>query len=136
MFADNFFAACEQMKKLIIYFLIALCIIQHITVLPGCANIIPPGGGPIDSTPPKLVGANPPNFSKNFKGKQVTFTFDEFVEVQNLGENLVVSPTPTVIPRVDYKLHTVTLRLKDTLEENTTYSSNFGNAIRDVHEGN
>jgi Bacterial Ig-like domain len=136
MFADNFLQAANNMKKLIVYFLISLCIIQHITVLPGCANIIPPGGGPVDSTAPELVEANPPNLSKNFKGKQVTFTFDEFVEVQNLTENLVVSPTPIILPRVDYKLHTVTLRLKDTLEENTTYAINFGNAIRDVHEGN
>ena len=124
------------MKKLIIYFLFVLCIIQHITFLPGCANIIPPAGGPIDSTAPVLVEANPPNLSKNFKGKEATFTFDEFVEVQNLTENMVVSPTPIVVPRVDYKLHTVTLKLKDTLEENTTYTINFGNAIRDVHEGN
>ena len=126
----------NNMKKLIVYFLIILCIIQHITVLQGCANIIPPGGGPIDSTPPQLVEANPPNLSKNFKGKQATFTFDEFVQVQNLTENLVVSPTPVILPRVDYKLHTVTLRLKDTLEENTTYTINFGNAIQDVHENN
>ena len=126
----------NNMKKLIIYFLISLCIIQHITVLPGCANIIPPSGGPIDSTAPLLVEANPPNLSKNFKGKQVTFTFDEFVEVQNLAENLLVSPTPIIMPQAPYKLHTVTLKLKDTLEENTTYSINFGNAVRDVHEGN
>ena len=28
------------------------------------------------------------------------------------------------------------MKLKDTLESNTTYSMNFGNAIRDVNEGN
>ena len=37
---------------------------------------------------------------------------------------------------MDYKLNTVTLKLKDTLEPNTTYSLNFGNAIRDVNENN
>jgi hypothetical protein len=126
----------NNMKKIIVYFLVSLCIILHITVLPGCANIIPPAGGPIDSTAPQLVQANPPNLSKNFKGKQATFTFDEFVQVQNLAENLVVSPTPIIMPQASAKLHTVTLKLKDTLEENTTYTINFGNAIQDVHENN
>ncbi|MBK5273012.1 MAG: Ig-like domain-containing protein, partial [Bacteroidia bacterium] len=37
---------------------------------------------------------------------------------------------------VDYKLNTVTVKLKDTLESNTTYSLNFGKAIKDVNEGN
>jgi len=33
-------------------------------------------------------------------------------------------------------LRTITIRLKDTLEPNTTYSINFGRAIRDINEGN
>jgi hypothetical protein len=37
---------------------------------------------------------------------------------------------------VDYKLRNVTVKLKDTLEPNTTYSFNFGDIIRDVNEGN
>lgn len=49
---------------------------------------------------------------------------------------MIVSPTPKIDPIVDYKLRTVTVRLKDTLEANTTYSINFGNAIRDINEGN
>ena len=39
-------------------------------------------------------------------------------------------------PIIDYKLKTVTIKLKDTLLENTTYAINFGNAITDNNEGN
>lgn len=108
-------------------------------VLSGCANMIPPTGGPRDSLPPLLVNANPPDSSRNFSEKTITFTFDEFiqdVQQQNLQENLLISPTPVITPVVESKLKTVTVKLKDSLEPNTTYLFNFGNAIRDVNEGN
>jgi hypothetical protein len=105
-------------------------------VLQGCANIIPPAGGPRDSLPPELLRANPLDSTRNFKGNRITLSFNEFVDVQNVQENLIVSPLPKLTPTVDYKLNTVTVRLKDTLEPNTTYTLNFGNAIKDVNEGN
>ncbi|HYF32221.1 MAG TPA: Ig-like domain-containing domain [Chitinophagaceae bacterium] len=104
--------------------------------LSGCANIVPPSGGPRDSLPPVLLDANPDDSSTNFGNYRVTFTFDEFVEVNSIMENLIVSPTPKTMPDVQSRLRTVTVRLKDTLEPNTTYSLNFGNAIRDINENN
>ena len=40
------------------------------------------------------------------------------------------------MPVVEPKLKTLTIRIKDTLEPNTTYYYNFGDAIKDVNEGN
>lgn len=102
----------------------------------GCANIIPPTGGPRDSLPPELVHVTPPDSTKNFAEKKITFTFDEFVELDNIQENLIVSPVPKINPIVEAKLRTVTVRIKDTLEPNVTYRINFGNAIKDINEGN
>ena len=51
-------------------------------------------------------------------------------------QNLIINPLPKNLPIVDYKLQNVFITLKDTLEPNTTYSINFGNAIKDVNEGN
>lgn len=110
--------------------------IQPIVWLPGCANIIPPAGGPRDSIPPLLLKAEPGDSSLNFKGNKITFTFDEFVDVQNVTENLLVSPLPKTLPIVDFKLKTVTVKLKDSLETNTTYTINFGSSIKDFTEGN
>jgi len=62
--------------------------------------------------------------------------FDEYVELQGVNENLVMQPYPKNTPLVDYKLRNVTVKLKDSLEKNTTYAINFGNAIKDVNEGN
>lgn len=102
----------------------------------GCANIIPPAGGPKDTIPPVLLDANPNDSTLNFPGSRITFTFDEFIDVQNIYENLIVSPLPKVNPAVDFKLKTLTVRIKDTLEPNTTYTLNFGNSVKDYTEGN
>lgn len=102
----------------------------------GCANIVPPQGGPRDSLPPLLVKSTPEDSTRNFKGNRITFTFDEFVEIQNIQANFLVSPIPKINPVVDYRLNTVTIRIKDSLEDNTTYSFNFGDAIKDYNEGN
>lgn len=104
--------------------------------LAGCANIVPPTGGLRDSLPPVLLEARPDDSTVNFGAGRITFVFNEYVEVANIMENLIVSPTPKVMPVVESKLRTVTVRIKDTLEPNTTYSINFGNAIRDINEGN
>jgi len=101
-----------------------------------CANIIPPSGGDRDSLPPVLVTALPKDSALNVSPKLITLTFDEFVSLQDVNSNLIVSPTLKENPIVDNKLKNVTIKFKDSLEANTTYSLNFGNAIKDVNEGN
>jgi hypothetical protein len=124
------------MKRFFFFLLIILFVIQQIVVLPGCANIIPPQGGPKDSLPPRLIKASPGDSTRNFTGSRIIFSFNEFVDLQNPQENLLVSPTPRNNPNVSNKLNTVTVKLRDSLEPNTTYSINFGEAIKDFNEGN
>jgi hypothetical protein len=115
---------------------IALLILVGQMLLFSCANIIPPGGGPRDTIAPRLIMANPKDSSKNVISQNITLTFDEYVELQGVNENLVIQPYPKNTPLVDYKLRNVTVKLKDSLEKNTTYAINFGNSIKDVNEGN
>ncbi|HTE25425.1 Ig-like domain-containing domain [Flavitalea sp.] len=102
----------------------------------GCANVIPPTGGPRDSLPPILLNSNPKDSTTNFKGKKITLSFNEYVQLENIQQNLLVTPVPKITPTVQNKLREVTITLRDTLEPNTTYSLNFGDAIRDINEGN
>ncbi|MEO7311997.1 MAG: Ig-like domain-containing protein [Chitinophagaceae bacterium] len=127
---------CSRMRKTALLFLLVSVYCLQMVLLPSCANIIPPVGGPRDSFPPVLLKAIPGEATRNFSGNRITLQFDEYVEVQNAFENVLVSPAQEKFPQVDYKLRTVTIRLKDTLEPNTTYSIRFGNAIKDVNEGN
>lgn len=98
--------------------------------------MIPPGGGPIDSLPPVLVDAAPKDSMTNFSGNSIILNFDEYVEIQNAFENVLVSPNPVSPPIITSRFRTVTIKIKDTLEPNTTYSINFGNGLRDINEGN
>jgi len=123
------------MKKVFLYFLVAVYVVATLSIS-GCANIIPPTGGPRDSLPPVLIEANPPDSTRQFAGGKIILTFDEFVELNKPQEQIIVSPVPKISPITDAKLRTVTIRIKDTLEPNTTYTVDFGNAIRDINEGN
>ena len=116
--------------------LLLLASLPAMMVQTGCANIIPPQGGPRDSIPPVLIRANPGDSSLHFDGNKINFSFDEYVKLENVQENLIVSPMPRITPVVEYKLNTVSVKLKDSLEPNTTYILNFGNAIRDENESN
>lgn len=124
------------MSKLLRLFPLIILLNYIVHVQTGCANIIPPGGGPKDTIPPKLVSSLPKDSSINANPKIITLTFDEFVDVKDVQTNLIMSPFPKNLPFVDYKLRNVIIKLKDSLEANTTYSFDFGNSIKDVNEGN
>jgi len=116
-------------------FLLLICI-QQVLVLPGCANIIPPEGGPRDSLPPVLRRSNPPDSARNFGDDKITLTFDEYVNADTYLQEMIISPVPANMPNVTRKLNVVTVKLRDTLEPNTTYTLDFGRSIKDVNEGN
>ncbi|PZP46865.1 MAG: hypothetical protein DI598_11610, partial [Pseudopedobacter saltans] len=116
--------------------LVGLVVLAIIVQLSGCAVMIPPSGGPKDSLPPILIAADPKDSALHFTGDKIVLTFDEYVQVDNAQQNLIVSPNPKKQPNVTSKLKTVTITIKDTLKPNTTYALNFGNSIKDVNEGN
>jgi len=124
------------MKKAFFSFLFIFLIAKILVLTTGCANIIPPLGGPRDSLPPVVIDIRPADSTKEFKGNRIVFSFDEYVEIQDVQKNLIVSPTPKVAPNVERKLNVIIVKLKDTLEPKTTYSLNFGNSIKDLNEGN
>ena len=87
----------------------------------GCAN--PVGtltGGNKDETPPKIVPSkSTPNPSLNFNAKEIELTFDEWVKLNDVFNQVVVSPP--MDQRLDIKLKGKTVKIKiaetDTLKE-------------------
>lgn len=120
----------------ILYIVFAAIISVIIIAGSGCANIVPPEGGFRDSLPPLLTKATPGDSTRNFSGNRINFSFDEYVQIDNFHQNVIMSPVPRIMPTATYRLNTVSIRLKDSLEPNTTYSINFGKSIKDVNEGN
>ena len=121
-----------RLNFLVFFSLVLLGAVCH----SGCANIMPPTGGPKDTIPPYLVSAVPVDSVKRFSGKKIVLNFNEYIEGKDLRTELLVNPVPKTEPIIDYKLRTVTIRIKDTLLEHTTYSLQFGKGIKDVNEGN
>lgn len=117
-------------------FLLAIVILTNIWGITGCASIVPPMGGDRDSLPPILLSVTPPDSAKNFNAKKIIFLFSEFVQIDNPQTNLLITPTLPTNPNVEARLRTVTVAIRDTLEPNTTYTFNFGDAIRDINESN
>ncbi len=125
------------MKKYYSFFILIILAIVEIQVQTSCANIIPPGGGPKDTLPPVLIKAEPKDSALHFDANRITLTFNEYVQLDPQAlSTIITSPNPVQQPFAQSHLQTVTVRLKDSLEPNTTYSINFSNAIKDVNEGN
>ncbi|UAY52207.1 Ig-like domain-containing protein [Ferruginibacter albus] len=123
--------------KAIFYFVFLAAITSVYTMIsPGCAQIGSPTGGPKDSIPPVLLKAVPQNKSTNFSGNKITLTFNEYINLDNVQNSLLVSPYPKTAPVLSFKLNTVTIKIKDTLKPNTTYTINLGDAIKDINENN
>ena len=120
---------------LFLFFIVTLSLIISI-VHSGCGQIGMPTGGPKDSIPPRLQSASPALKSTKVTDNKITLVFNEYVDLKDVQTNVLISPLPKKQPAIDFKLKTVTVKLKDTLLPNTTYSINFGNAIVDVNEGN
>ncbi len=102
----------------------------------GCANIVPPSGGLRDSLPPVLVSASPKDSTRNVTTQKISIVFNEFVELKEPSQKILISPYPGKQVETEVKLKTVIVRLKDTLLPNTTYVIDFGDAIVDLNEGN
>lgn len=96
-------------------------------------------GGLADTLPPVVLKCIPENFSTNFDAKEIKITFDEFIKLNKINQNLIISPPfetqPEIIP-AGSATKVVTIKLLDSLKENTTYSFNFGQSIADNNEGN
>lgn len=122
--------------SVIFYFLVSIIVIGLAVGDSGCAQIGAPTGGPKDTIPPRLISSTPLINSTSFSGNKITLTFNEYIEVKDVQNNVLVSPYQKTTPVIEYKLKTVTVKLKDTLLPNTTYSIDFGNAIVDNNEGN
>lgn len=130
------FIIFAAVKKGLKHIFSAACLLLTAFLVLRCANEVAPTGGPKDSTPPQVIKAVPANHSVNFAGKRIELTFDEFITLENANQNVLISPPLSEKPDFKLKNKTVIVKFKSPLEPNTTYTINFGAAIKDLHEGN
>lgn len=116
--------------------LILVLISTLLFLFSSCATVQQPTGGPKDETPPKILSIIPENLTRNFSTREIQITFDEFIKLKNEFTEISISPDMDVSPIYKVNKKILKITLPDTLEENTTYSINFGNSIVDFNEGN
>ncbi|MEN9336060.1 MAG: hypothetical protein RLZZ500_1047 [Bacteroidota bacterium] len=124
----------DMLKKVLLLFPLIVVLLSA----PSCARRGSITGGPKDTIAPQLLFSYPKNLSTNFSGTEIKLQFDEYIKLKDLQKQLVVSPpmnsAPEILPQTASK--TLTIKIKDTLKPNTTYSFNFGQSIQDNNEGN
>lgn len=118
------------------YFLMVLLVLA---CLSQCASPLPPTGGPEDITPPRIdTTESTPNMQTNFRKQRIELTFDEWIVLEDVFNQVIVSPP--LNGKFTVKLRGKTVRFdfpeEDTLRANTTYTINFGEAVKDLTEKN
>ena len=101
-----------------------------------CANVVTPSGGPKDTIPPVVLQSLPENQATNFQDKEIHITFDEYVVLNNPNNNIFISPPLENNPEYKLSGKSLIIKFKEALKPDATYSINFGEAIKDLHEGN
>ncbi len=101
-----------------------------------CAQKVAPSGGKKDIINPKLVSTFPKNQSLSFNENFVELLFDEYVKVENINQNLIITPNYEGTYSTKIKPKGAKLVFNKLFKPNTTYSLNFRNTFKDFSEGN
>ena len=107
-----------------------------ILLLIRCANQTSPTGGPQDKKPPVLLESTPKNNEKNFKAKTFELSFDEPVKLKNANEEVLITPSLGKKSKIVAKKNKVLITPEKPLEDSTTYTIDFRDAVQDLNEGN
>lgn len=102
----------------------------------GCASIGSPDGGRYDDDPPVFKGSTPKRNATGVSSKNISLEFDEIVKIENAAEKVIISPPMVEQPDILVLNKRIQVKIKDTLQANTTYSIDFADAIVDNNEGN
>lgn len=127
-----------KLKRMMPKYIFRLLFLFSLLITASCAKRGNITGGDKDTIAPVLTASFPKNLSTNFTAKEIVLNFDEYVKMKNVNKQLIVSPPlkypPEILPMNASKK--ITIKIKDTLQPNTTYSLNFGQSIEDNNEGN
>lgn len=129
----NFAQICF-MKRFLFLILIGI-------LFSSCARVGSPVGGAKDSIPPQMIGSNIDSPRVNIPRdiRELRIDFDEYIMLKDINKQLIISPPIKGITKIqpsNLANKYLLIKWKDTLEPNTTYNFNFGNAIVDNNEGN
>ena len=103
-------------------------------VFSGCANTLPPSGGPPDETPPRVVKSNPENMTLNFSAGEIILEFNKHMDKGAVMENIFISPQAEL--GYDWSGKELEIEILEPLDSNTTYSLTLGTDYTDYFDKN
>lgn len=116
----------KNFNTILFLFLLTLPILVNFL---GCANPLPPSGGPRDTIPPKVIEFYPKSGLTNYRENFIKIEFDKYMDKNSVQQNT------TIIPKLnaDFNWSGKKLEIKflEEPEKNTTYSITIGTEIQD-----
>lgn len=119
-------------------FLLTVSVVSMLLPI-ACANrgmTSGPQGGPKDTIPPVFQSAVPENKTLHFDSKRIELTFNEYLQMDRVAENVMISPPQLQMPDIKALGKKVIVQFKDSLRDSTTYTIDFGRSICDFREKN
>jgi uncharacterized protein (DUF2141 family) len=104
-------------------------------LLASCAQVGTLSGGDKDQFAPVPVKITPAPNQTYFSEKNVSFKFDEFVQLKDPARNVFFVPDDAK-PNVQLQGKTMIVSWSEDLRPNTTYVLYMNGAVKDVNEGN
>lgn len=118
------------------FFFLLICCVFFACMFYACASVGSPQGGPVDEAPPKFVRSTPEPNALNYNKQKIEIEFDELIVIEKAMEKVIITPPQIQFPIIKALGRKVVVEIKDSLQPNTTYTIDFGDAIADNNEKN
>ena len=69
-----------------------------------CANMVSLTGGEKDTSEPVFLKAKPNNFQTNFNNNTIELVFDEYLQLKNAEEQIIIGPNGGLKMKTKIKL--------------------------------
>ena len=102
-------------------------------LISGCATPIRPSGGPVDSTPPRLLSSVPADGDVRVETEQVILEFSERLDESSASRAVAVAPTLDPPPQIRVRGRRLEIAFPDSLRPQTTYVISLGTELKDEH---
>lgn len=101
--------------------------------LGSCATPTQPTGGPPDRTPPKVVETRPANGSVNFRGEEIRFSFDQYVDRESFERAFRIDPVAGIRYEVKWSGKSARVQFEEALPDSTTLIFTIGTDFSDTN---
>jgi len=108
-------------------------LIFHFILLNSCASVKAPSGGPKDTTPPELIGSEPPQGTTGWDGGTIRLFFSEYMNETGLEKAFSISPKLKEKWTVELQEDVIVIEIPEELESNRTYILTMSRDLKDEH---